>query len=120
LAKLLLDAFQAASNIRTFTVGRSAQDYLTDTFLRSAVERQLEIVGEALNHVRAEGNDLSRRIANLNQWVGLRHRIAHGYDHLDHEIVWETVVDDIPHLLHDLALLLNEVPPVEPHEGTGH
>jgi uncharacterized protein with HEPN domain len=113
LAKLLLDAFQAAAHVRTFSVGRTLQDYLTDVFLRSALERQLEIVGEALNQARSLQSDLHKQIDHLNEWIGLRHRIAHAYDRLDHEIVWDTVVEDTPNLLHNLALLLNEAPPID-------
>lgn len=111
-ARLLLDAFQAASHIRTFSVGRSFEDYLTDIYLRSAVERQLEIVGEALNKARSEATATPESIRNLGEWIGLRNRIAHAYDRLDHQIVWDTIVDDIPELLHDLARLLGDAPPL--------
>lgn len=109
-AKLLLDAFQAASNIRTFSVGRTFEDYLADVYLRSAVERQLEIVGESLNRVRLDASDGPDIIRHLAEWIGLRNRIAHAYDRLDHQIIWDTIVEDIPELLHDLARALGDAP----------
>ncbi len=111
-AQLLLDAFQAASHIRSFTVGRSFEDYLTDVYLRSAVERQLEIVGEALNKARLDDAATPDAIGRLNEWIGLRNRIAHAYDRLDHQIVWDTIVEDVPKLLHDIARLLGDAPPL--------
>lgn len=111
-AGLLLDAFQAASHIRTFSVGRTFEDYLTEVYLRSAVECQLEIFGEALNKARSDATATPDTIGNLAEWIGPRHRIAHAYDCLDHQIVWDTIVDDIPELLHDLARLLGDAPPL--------
>lgn len=115
-AQLLLDAFQtavqAASHIRSFTVGRSFEDYLTDVYLRSAVERQLEIVGEALNKARLSEATSSEGIRHLGEWIGLRNRIAHAYDRLAHQIVWDPITEDLPELLHDLARLLGDAPPL--------
>jgi len=111
-ARLLLDAFQAASHIRTFSVGRGFQDYLTDICLRLAIERQLEIVGEALNKARSGASANPDTLRNLMEWIGLRNRIAHAYDRLDHQIVRDTVVENVPELLHDLAHLLSDAPPL--------
>ncbi len=49
--KLLWDAQQAAERIARFTAGKHIDDYKSDEFLRSAVERQFEIIGEALNQL---------------------------------------------------------------------
>ena len=49
-AKLLWDALQAADRLVRFVTGKSLEDYLADELLRSAVERQFEIIGEALSH----------------------------------------------------------------------
>lgn len=114
-AKRLRDAvgaFQAASHIRTFSVGRTFEEYLVDVYLRSAIERQLEIVGEALNKARLNSPAILDTVRNPVEWIGLRNRIAYPYDRLDHQIVWDTIVDDIPELLHDLARLLGDAPPL--------
>ncbi len=119
-ARLLLDVdeFRAASHIRTFSVGRPFEDYLTDIYLRSVVERQLEIVGEALNKARSEATATPESIRNLGEWIGPRNRIAHADDRLDHQIVWDTIAEDIPELLHDLARLLGDAPPLsDPRTG---
>lgn len=70
-AKYLWDAEQAAARIVRFVAGRSFDDYLEDELLRSAVERQLEIVGEALNQLRKSAPDTAARIPDLPQAVAL-------------------------------------------------
>lgn len=119
-AKLLLDAFQAASHVRSFSVGRTSDEYMVDVFLRSALERQLAIIGEALNNARALDTGLKASIRNLDEWIGIRRRITHAYDRLDHVIVWDTIVDDVPNLLHDLAQALNQAPPLAPDTESHH
>ena len=76
------------------------------------MERQRGIVGEALNQARTLQPGLRGSIQSLDEWIGLRHRISHAYDRLDHAIVWDTIVDDVPRLLHDLAAVLNDAPPI--------
>ncbi len=111
-ARLLLDAFQVAPRINTCSVGRSFEDYLTDVYLRSAIERQLEIVTEALNKARSDASATPETIRNLMEWIGFRNRIAHAYDRLDRQIVWDTIVEDVAELLHDFARLLGHAPPL--------
>ena len=77
--------------------GRSRGDLDTD-LLALAVVRLLEIIGEAAARVPAEERDLRAGI----QWssiVGLRNRLIHGYDDIDHDIVWEIATVDIPALV---------------------
>jgi len=78
--------------------GRSRADLDTDRLLALAVVRLLEIIGEAADRVPAE--ERTRRPGI--QWssiVGLRNRLRHGYDDVDHDIVWEIVTTDIPALV---------------------
>ena len=55
--------------------------------LRSAVERQFEIIGEALNQAEIEQPDLTMLIPDLRRIVGLRNRIIHGYDSVDDQLL---------------------------------
>ena len=74
--------------------------------LRSAVERQFEIVGEAMNHAEMEEPELSTLIPDLRRIVGMRNRIIHGYDSVDDELLWQTVQGYVPPLAERLAQLL--------------
>ena len=73
----------AAEAITSFTPGRSLDDYLTGRVPRSAVGRQFEIIGEALNQLRRIDAALVARIPELGRIVGFRNVLIHGYDEID-------------------------------------
>lgn len=73
---------------------------------RSAVERQLEILGEACARLARMEPSLLGSVANMKLAIDLRNRIIHGYDAVDDEIVYLTVVDDLDSLRFDLSRLL--------------
>ncbi len=64
--------------------------------MQRAVERDLEIIGEALNQLERDAPDVAALLPDLAEAVGLRKRIAHGYDTIESERVWETAVDHLP------------------------
>ncbi len=72
-------------------------DYERNLMLRSAVERQFEIIGEALNHAEIEQPELATLIPDLRRIVGLRNRIIHGYDSVDDQLLWQMVHVHVPH-----------------------
>ena len=84
----------------------SLDQYLKDRMRRSAVERQLEILGEACSRLAKWQPDLYGQIGNVKLAIGLRNRIIHGYDAVDDEIVFQTVKEDLPRLKAELAELL--------------
>jgi uncharacterized protein with HEPN domain len=71
-ATYLWDALQAAEKAARFVDGKTFDDYLADDLLRSAVERQLEILGEALNLLRKTDPEVARQLPELAAAVGLR------------------------------------------------
>ena len=91
LKKRLLDAQRAAETASGFCQGKTFDQYRKDELLRSGVERQLEILGEALNRALAEEPGLEKRIPEARRIVGIRNRIIHGYDTVDDEIIWNVV-----------------------------
>ncbi len=110
---LLWDVREASIRIGVFIRGLSEADYLDDELRRSAVERQLEIVGEALNSLRRQDVETAERIPDLNRIVGLRNVLAHGYAVVDDRVVWAAARDRIPELLGRIDELLEESPAVE-------
>jgi uncharacterized protein with HEPN domain len=84
----LWDVRQAADNIAAFIRGRTEADYRAQAMLHSAVERQLEIIGEALNQLDKADPELAARIPHLRQIVGLRNILIHGYAVVKHELIW--------------------------------
>lgn len=102
----LWDVREAADAILEFTLGLSLDDYLTDRKLRSAVERQFEILGEALNQLSKVAPEVAVRVPDLPQIVAFRNLLIHGYATVDHPTVWETLQSRIPALRDCVAELL--------------
>ena len=109
--KRLLDAVGACDAITEFLAGKVFAAYETDRLLRSAVERQFEIVGEAIGRAAHEEEALFSRLPELRKIVGLRNRLIHGYDSVDDEILWDIVQTKLPALRTELGALLGEVSP---------
>lgn len=101
----LWDARHAAQQIVTFTDGRDWADYQVDAMLRSAVERQFEIVGEALNRLNTTEPQLAAQIPDLPRIVAFRNLLIHGYATIDDALVWEVATERV----HPLILLLDDM-----------
>lgn len=99
LPKHLDDALYAARSALRFLGGRTLEQYRAEDLLRSAVERQVEIVGEACRRALDDTPALRERIPDAAMAVAMRNRIAHGYDTVDHEVVFNTVTDCFPPLV---------------------
>jgi uncharacterized protein with HEPN domain len=88
---------------------RSQQDYLEDRMLRSATEREFEIIGEALNQLSKVSPAIAARIPELPHIVAFRNLLSHGYAHVDDPTVWRAAQEDLPRLLDQVAALLTEL-----------
>lgn len=83
--KWLLDALNACQAISSFTNGKDFAEYERDLLLRSGVERQLEIVGDALNKALSSDPSIVKLVPDVRRIIGLRNRIIHGYDTVDNQ-----------------------------------
>jgi uncharacterized protein with HEPN domain len=102
----LWDALHAADLIVRFVDGRSFTEYQADDLVRSAVERQFEIIGEALDQSSRIDPDLAARIVDLPRLVAFRNILIHGYAIVDDALVWDAAVNKLPGLravLNDLV-----------------
>jgi uncharacterized protein with HEPN domain len=106
--KLLWDAEQAAAHVTDFTAGKTFVDYEADVYFRSAVERQLEIVGEALAQLRRADPETAAAIATLPRVVGFRNVLVHGYASVDNRIVWGVIENHLADLRQTIESLLRE------------
>ena len=88
--KLLFDVLESARSIRDWCAERSFADYESDRQFRRAVEREFEIIGEALGRLTFADPATADRIDQLHRIVGFRNRIIHGYDTIDDATVWVT------------------------------
>lgn len=108
---LLWDVRDAAARIARFVAGRSVEEYRADEMLRSAVERQCEIIGEALARLAREAPEVAARIPELRQAIGFRNVLIHGYEQIESDAVWRTATRSVPVLADRVAALLTELGP---------
>lgn len=106
--KLLLDALEACQSIQEHCVGRKLDDYRADRWFRRGVEREFEIIGEALNRLGRLDNATALRITEMRCIVDFRNRIIHGYDAIDDQVVWGVIEKHLPILRKELEGLMNE------------
>jgi uncharacterized protein with HEPN domain len=105
----LWDAKQGADAIIEFVKGRGVDDYLIDRMLRSAVERQFEIIGEALRQLEKAAPELARMLPELRQAIAFRNILIHGYTTIDDRTVWRTIEESLPDLRARLDDLLQRL-----------
>jgi len=105
--KLLDDVMRSCHYFTEDTRGKTLANYLDDRRLRQVVERNLGMIGEALYRLRTIDPETAERIANVHQIIGLRNRLAHGYDdEIDDALIWRTVQESIPIPLSETESLL--------------
>ena len=108
LRAYLWDVEHAATEILAFTDGKQLKDYESDSMLRAAVERNFEIIGEALSQAQRYFPDITGRVSNDQQIIAFRNRLIHGYATLKHALVWDIVQTRLPQLREEVAQLLRE------------
>lgn len=96
--KLLADAIAAIEATTAFLHGASLEQYMANAMMRSAVERQLEILGEACSRLYKLDAQMVQAIPDIRLAIGLRNRIIHGYDAVDDAVVHETIQQDLQSL----------------------
>lgn len=89
--KYLADIQVAAERIARFTAGKRFEQYLADELLRSAVERQFGIVGEALSRLAKDSPEVIALIPDHAKIIGFRNILVHGYASVDDRIVWGVI-----------------------------
>lgn len=106
---LLWDIRHAAEAVAAFIRGKRLQDYREDSYLRSAVERQLIILGEAVAQLSKLSTTLVERIPEHGSIIAFRNLLIHGYAAVVDEIVWEVLEEDLPTLRDCVAQLIEEL-----------
>lgn len=95
--KYLYDIQESIDSIENYLgIKRDFKVYMADKMLRRAVERELEIIGEAMS--RMDKLDPTIDISGKKQIISMRNRVIHGYDKIDDEIIWGTIVRHLPKL----------------------
>ena len=107
--KHLHDILDAINEIESFFGDKPKHfnEFCNDLCLRRAVERDIEIIGEAMNRILKEDRNIA--ITNSRKIVDARNYIIHGYDSLSADILWSIVINHLPKL--------KEEPPAETERG---
>jgi len=105
IKKLLFDIHESIESIEKYLEdNRDFKLYLSNKMMRRAVEREFEIIGEALG--RIEKFDTTLNISGKRQIISMRNRVIHGYDKIDNEIVWGIIMRHLPELKTEVDSLL--------------
>lgn len=104
-AAWLLDMLTATRAVQSFVAGKAFAQYEQDLLLRSAVERQVEIIGEAARGI----SDVFKRAHPEIPWrpiMAQRHRLAHEYGEIDDNLIWTVATIHVPALIVQLETLV--------------
>jgi uncharacterized protein with HEPN domain len=106
--KYLYDIQRAADLLRTFTDRKTLADYVNDAMLRSAVERQFEIIGEATTNLAKVDEATAGRISHYQRIIAFRNLLIHGYADVDDRLVWDVIETNLWTLSREVDALLKE------------
>lgn len=104
----LFDILQSISEIDSYYKDkpRTFESYQNDIKTKRAIERNLEIIGEAVNRIRK--SDKAIPLNNADNIVATRNRIIHGYDNISDDLIWSIVINKLPKLKENVKKLLEE------------
>ena len=107
--KLLEDIRDAVAFVRHATQSRTLDDYRRDRLLRQAVERNFEIIGEAVGRLAKIDPVTAAKIGDYQQIISFRNLLIHGYDLIDEAQVWNVIQKSLPTLESEVTSILAEL-----------
>jgi uncharacterized protein with HEPN domain len=102
----LHDIEHAAALIDQFRQGKSFDDYLSDPLLRAGVERQLEIIGEAVSKLSRMDPTTAGRLTDRRRIIAMRNILIHGYAAVDDQVIWDILDWNLPVLRNEVQAIL--------------
>ena len=104
----LYDILNAINEIESFfgDTPKEFELYQNDLRTKRAIERNIEIIGEAMSRILKKNN--SFEISNSRKLVDVRNRIIHGYDSVSDEVIWGIVIRHLPVLQDEVEKLIGE------------
>ena len=101
----LFDILNSINEINSYIAdNKTYSNYINNKILQRAIERNLEIIGEAMNRIVKMDSTVS--IQNAKRIIDTRNKITHGYDQVDHTIIWGIVIKHLPLLKSEVEELL--------------
>ena len=108
ILKWLYDIHIAINEIDGYFV-ENPKDFLKyrqNLMLKRAVERNLEIIGEAINRILIRNKEFEVKITNAKSIVGLRNQVIHAYDNISDESIWSILINHLPKLKTEIDELI--------------
>lgn len=106
----LFDIQNAITEIESFIKGRAKSyfEYKKDLILKRAIERELEIIGEAMNRLVKADKTFLTKITDAKDIIGLRNQVIHAYDNISDENIWAIIINHLPLLKKEVSTLLSD------------
>ena len=104
--KYLYDIQQAVNSLEQFIVDKTFEDYQNDLMLRSATERQLAIIGEAISRLAEIKPQIASKINSYRHIIAFRNVLIHNYAEINDHTVWEIIGHRLPELEKEVSELL--------------
>jgi uncharacterized protein with HEPN domain len=104
IKKYLSDILNCITNIENFTGATEYSDYLNNMMLQQAIERNLEIIGEAMSCILKIDNDIN--ITDARKMVDTRNKLIHSYDQIRPSIIWNIIINHLPVLKQEVQQFL--------------
>lgn len=108
IKKYLYDIQYAIGLLKEFTGDKKFADYERNTMMRSAAERQFEIIGEAMAQLAKLDPALASRISKYQRIISFRNVLIHGYADVDNRLVWDVIQTNLPTLAREINTLLEK------------
>ena len=106
--KYLYDIINCSEFVLQLTKDKTVDDYKNNRVFRSALERELQIIGEAMLQLDHMSPEMIEKISEHRSIIGFRHVLVHGYDSLDPDTVWNVIETKIALLLEQAKELLQQ------------
>ncbi len=108
--KYLFDIKIAIEEIDSYfeTEKRNFFNYQKNLMLKRAVERNLEIIGEAMNRILKRDPEFGQQITNAKSIISLRNHVIHTYDSISDESIWSILTNHLPKLKAEIDILTKE------------
>ncbi len=106
--KHLWDIHNAGIDVLEYTHGKDFVAYQGDSLLRAGVERKFSIIGEAVRRLRHQFPEESKQIQHADEIIAFRNTLAHEDDSGEDRIVWDIVERELPILIAEVTVLLDE------------
>jgi uncharacterized protein with HEPN domain len=104
----LYDILQSIKEVESYYADKPKifEEYISDFKTKRAVERNIEIIGEAVNRIIKR--DKLFKLNNARQIIGTRNRIIHGYDKVTDDLIWSIIINHLPKLREEVENLLKQ------------